>query len=217
MNNQITYADKVALNQNSNIPDNNKVNASDMNEIKSVVNSVFNGTISTNDFSVGGTLYTSSSGREDYADFGFYYDGAGNMQHKRNNAGDQFQIKAHDGTGTLLVYPESGTVYVGGALEIVSAAKIRGNVYFIPTQIQTLDLNTVGVNPPYNLSCQLALFNENNGITNAPVNTTVAIINCYSWGGNSDWVVQEYFDINNAHKYIRYRQGATWGNWTQIL
>ena len=31
MNNQITYADKVAVNQNSNIPDINKVNASDMN------------------------------------------------------------------------------------------------------------------------------------------------------------------------------------------
>lgn len=35
---QITYADKVALNVNSNIADINKVNASDMNEIKQVVN-----------------------------------------------------------------------------------------------------------------------------------------------------------------------------------
>lgn len=35
---QITYTDKVALNVNSDIPDINKVNASDMNEIKQVVN-----------------------------------------------------------------------------------------------------------------------------------------------------------------------------------
>ena len=42
---QITYADKTALNVNSSIADINKVNASDMNEIKSVVN--------TNDSNVG--------------------------------------------------------------------------------------------------------------------------------------------------------------------
>ena len=35
---QITYADKVALNTNSQVADINKVNDSDMNEIKSVVN-----------------------------------------------------------------------------------------------------------------------------------------------------------------------------------
>lgn len=35
---KITYTDKVAVNQNASIPDINKVNASDMNEIKRVVN-----------------------------------------------------------------------------------------------------------------------------------------------------------------------------------
>lgn len=35
---QITYDDKVALNVNSDIADINKVNASDMNEIKNVIN-----------------------------------------------------------------------------------------------------------------------------------------------------------------------------------
>ena len=39
---QITYADKTAMNVNSSIPDINKVNASDMNEIKSVVNGNYN-------------------------------------------------------------------------------------------------------------------------------------------------------------------------------
>lgn len=36
---KITYDDKVALNVNQNIADENKVNAADMNEIKTVVNS----------------------------------------------------------------------------------------------------------------------------------------------------------------------------------
>lgn len=42
---KITYLDKVALNENTDIPDNNKVNANDMNEIKNVIN--------TNDANVG--------------------------------------------------------------------------------------------------------------------------------------------------------------------
>lgn len=42
---KITYLDKVALNENTDIPDNNKVKADDMNEIKNVVN--------TNDANVG--------------------------------------------------------------------------------------------------------------------------------------------------------------------
>lgn len=42
---KITYLDKVALNENKDIPDNNKVKANDMNEIKNVVN--------TNDANVG--------------------------------------------------------------------------------------------------------------------------------------------------------------------
>lgn len=36
--NKITYADKVAINENAEIPDINKVTDSDMNEIKTVVN-----------------------------------------------------------------------------------------------------------------------------------------------------------------------------------
>lgn len=45
MNNQITYANKVALNQNSSIPDINKVNADDMNEIKAKHNGVMDGSL----------------------------------------------------------------------------------------------------------------------------------------------------------------------------
>lgn len=45
MSNRITYANKVALNQNSSVPDINKVNAGDMNEIKEVVNGIIDKTI----------------------------------------------------------------------------------------------------------------------------------------------------------------------------
>jgi hypothetical protein len=40
--NKITYADKVELNENASIDDINKVTANDMNQIKSVVNSLAN-------------------------------------------------------------------------------------------------------------------------------------------------------------------------------
>jgi hypothetical protein len=45
MSNRITYANKVALNQNSSVPDINKVNAIDMNEIKEVVNGIIDKSI----------------------------------------------------------------------------------------------------------------------------------------------------------------------------
>lgn len=41
--NKITYADKVAINENTEIPDINKVTDSDMNEIKNVVNDFISG------------------------------------------------------------------------------------------------------------------------------------------------------------------------------
>lgn len=50
---QITYADKSAINENPGVADTNKVNATDMNEIKSVVN--------TNDTSfVSATTYSTT-------------------------------------------------------------------------------------------------------------------------------------------------------------
>ena len=46
---KITYNDKVALNVNADIPDENKFNASDMNEIKNVVNGLILGTKTQSD------------------------------------------------------------------------------------------------------------------------------------------------------------------------
>lgn len=50
---QITYQDKVAINTNSNIADINKVNASDMNEIKNTINGIDGGTDIVNNLVVG--------------------------------------------------------------------------------------------------------------------------------------------------------------------
>lgn len=44
---KITYADKVALNENEEIADINKVNASDMNEIKNIVNEIDDSILNT--------------------------------------------------------------------------------------------------------------------------------------------------------------------------
>lgn len=59
---QITYDDKVALNVNSDIADINKCNASDMNEIKNVINTTILSALGldTNTFSTG-TTYSSGS------------------------------------------------------------------------------------------------------------------------------------------------------------
>ena len=56
--NEITYQNKVALNENPEIADINKVKASDMNEIKSVVNT--NSQTSSNNFGLGTDTWTSS-------------------------------------------------------------------------------------------------------------------------------------------------------------
>lgn len=56
--NEITYQDKVALNENPDIADINKVTDSDMNEIKSVVNT--NSQTSSNNFGLGTDTWTSS-------------------------------------------------------------------------------------------------------------------------------------------------------------
>lgn len=66
-------------------------------------------------FNINGKLYTSNAGREDYAAFGFIYDGAGNMRHKRNDGGDNFGIDRYDGTRMLAFWPENGTTIINGS------------------------------------------------------------------------------------------------------
>lgn len=58
---QITYTDKVALNENAGVADINKVNASDMNEIKSVVNGIVTDSYSTDTETAYSTNYINTA------------------------------------------------------------------------------------------------------------------------------------------------------------
>jgi hypothetical protein len=58
----ITYEDKVALNENADILDINKVTADDMNEIKNVVNSIVENNIFKNLLNVGNAKITANTG-----------------------------------------------------------------------------------------------------------------------------------------------------------
>lgn len=60
---KITYTDKVALNENSSIADINKVNASDMNEIKTVVNGIVSDSYSTDTETAYSCNYTNRIGK----------------------------------------------------------------------------------------------------------------------------------------------------------
>lgn len=72
----ITYDDKVYINQNSNIPDINKVNDTDMNEIKQVVNNnaeelINSGIFSTNEINTGMTWINGKTIYRKVIDFGY--------------------------------------------------------------------------------------------------------------------------------------------------
>lgn len=60
---KITYTDKVALNENSSIADINKVKASDMNEIKTVVNGIVSDSYSADTETAYSCNYTNRIGK----------------------------------------------------------------------------------------------------------------------------------------------------------
>lgn len=84
------------------------------------------------DLHVGKKLYYGSGGREDNAAFGFIYDGAGNMQHKRSNSGDNFGIDSYSGTRNLYFWPETGDTKISGKLETKTTKQ-----YFLPAKTDT--------------------------------------------------------------------------------
>lgn len=61
---QITYTNKVALNENQEVADINKVNASDMNEIKTVVNGLVSDSYSTDNETAYSCNYMNRIGKE---------------------------------------------------------------------------------------------------------------------------------------------------------
>lgn len=66
MSNRITYADKVAINQNASIPDINKVNYSDMNEIKGVINGIVDQVIDMFEDTLGSSWQEMMKNKMDY-------------------------------------------------------------------------------------------------------------------------------------------------------
>lgn len=68
-------------------------------------------------------LYYGNDGREDYAPYGFIYDGAGNMRHKRIDGGDNFGIDRYDGARMFYYWPESGKILNNGDVEINGSLK----------------------------------------------------------------------------------------------
>lgn len=88
------------------------------------------------EFHLNSKLYYGSNGRQDYAAYGFIYDGAGNMKHKRSDQNDYFNIKSYNDTMKLQFFPETGLLNVMGNIQ-----KNGSNVALasdIPTKLSDL-------------------------------------------------------------------------------
>lgn len=165
MNNQITYANKVALNQNSSIPDINKVNATDMNEIKRVVNGTINGSIRMGNIQTNGlimkegdlVLSTPNSSTDDSRDIVFNY---GNGQEKARlwTENDLTNIRRLN----FRSYSPSGVPLENGLLGLVNDIKIMrvtASVTVPGNSISKYDLATISVPSGYRIIGVLPLVN----------------------------------------------------------
>jgi hypothetical protein len=164
------------------------------------------GNITTGDLTVGGTLYTSNTGREDYAAFGFYYDGAGNMTHKRNNAYDNFTINDSSGNSKIKIYPESGDVQI-------KSSGISSNVMFMHSgSMPSTDLNNIKCYGSYNFD------NGSNSYSNAPETSGIQLLDV---GGEGEWLVQRVYVLrwgaSSVPVYIRIYTPGGWSNWQRII
>lgn len=164
------------------------------------------------EFDINTKLYTSSSGREDYAEDGFTYDEAGNMQHKRSNSGDSFQIKANNGNPCLQILPETGAVNVGGDVGLGGNLAITGHL--VNKTMSSTNLNDIYENGTYSYD------NGSNTYSNAPTTDGIHILNVLN-NGTVEWVVQEDYVLRysstTVDKYIRLRTPTGWGNWQKII
>lgn len=109
----ITYADKVALNQNASIPDINKVTANDMNEIKNAINNLIwpvGSYYETSDGSFdpnvtwGGTWQLDTAGKVTVA-----YDSTDSDFDTIGETGGSKDLQAHTHTTELIIRDSSGT------------------------------------------------------------------------------------------------------------
>ena len=187
------------------------INATNLNAIQTNVEDVFNGNvamgnITTGDLTVGGTLYTSNAGREDYAAFGFNYDGAGNMTHKRNNVYDNFTINDSSGNSKIKIYPENGDV------QILSSGT-NSNVMFMHSgSMPSTDLNDIKYYGSYNFD------NGSNSYSNAPETSGIQLLDV---GGEGEWIVQKVYVLrwgaSSVPVYVRIYTPGGWSNWQRII
>lgn len=131
MNNQITYANKVALNQNSSVPDINKVNATDMNEIKAKHNGVMNGSIP-----MGNVVVDSIRSKNMFDKNSMVYTRYGYFPYDTSST----QLKNYGGIGpaTLVIKLEAGKTYT---ISKMAGARFRAG--FTNTPTPTLDTDNV--------------------------------------------------------------------------
>ena len=118
-----------------------------------------------------------------------------------------------NGTNTMGNIKTTGLT-TNGYTTLNGDVNILGNMIFRPDSLNGLDLDEVGTT--YASSQEIALHNTGN-IFHAPRNDEVAILKCYSWGGNPDWCVQEWFGLISGHKHIRFHGTNGWGNWINII
>ena len=83
----------------------------------------------TNNLHIDNKLYYGNGGSEDYAPYGFIYDSAGNMRHKRSDGGDNFGIDRYDGTRMFYYWMESGKILNNG--DVVINGSLKTSKFFI--------------------------------------------------------------------------------------
>jgi len=156
---------------------------------------------------VTGLLQYGQSGRQDFGLAGFTYDQNGNMQHRRNNSGDNWQIKDYSGNLKLLFFPETGTLQIGNST--INSNGINKVAYDV------LYNNTSGTNGSFNLSYGyydwydhiIIYFKNNDGYFNS-----IVVYSNYSDSGKP--IVLHCNNNNDSYiwvktkKYTLYSSGA---------
>jgi hypothetical protein len=164
-------------------------------------------------FNINGKLYTSNAGREDYAAFGFTYDGAGNMRHKRSDGGDNFGIDKYDGTRMLSFWPESGNAVINGSATLTGLT-VNGNA-------GTNNIVKGGtIEGQANFETDTYTKQSFMGSTNVG-GTWYNLINVRHRNGSGDgtsYGLQMRSVLTSAGSELEYRNnyGGSWSGWTKV-
>ena len=194
MNNEITYADKVALNQNSSVPDINKVNASDMNEIKAKHNGCVNGTIPMGNIETN-TIKVNQSGLELYGQTPFI-----DFHHNSSSSDYTSRIIEED----------------NGVLAIPYNLKVEGQFrryWYAYRQGTTCDFDNIINEGYYEIKTEAT---QSNGPV-AGVDAIMEVKRMYFGPNDNPCVIQELYDYNTQKWYKRiYWYQVFWTNWIAL-